>query len=71
MVSGDLRTEDDRSPAPRRCEVIIQGGYRCRNRVVGRANGLHVCALHKKRIERTFAAAQKRWKDAGEPESDL
>lgn len=61
----------DVSPAPRRCEVTLRGGYRCRNRVVGKANGLHVCTIHKKRIERTFAAAEKRWRDAGSPESDL
>ena len=71
MTDSPTKDESDVGPAPRRCEVIIRGGCRCRNRVAGRANGLWVCAPHKKRIERTFAVADQRWKDAGEPESDL
>lgn len=61
-------TKENRS---QRCECILRGGYRCRNRATTRANGLDVCKLHAQRINRTFAAADKRWRDAGEPESDL
>lgn len=54
-----------------RCEAILRGGWRCRNAATCRANGLEVCLLHKRRIDKTFAAADKRWRDTGEPESDL
>ena len=55
-----------------RCESITRRyARRCKNPAIGRANGLDVCGVHKRRIERTFAEAKKRWIEAGEPESDL
>jgi len=54
-----------------RCEALARRGRRCRNPAKGRANGLDVCGVHKRRIEKVFADAEKRWREAGEPESDL
>lgn len=52
-----------------KCEGSDTG--KCKNPAVHRANGLNVCGVHKRSIERTFAQAEQRWLDAGEPESDL
>jgi hypothetical protein len=54
-----------------RCETLSSKGRRCKNPSHGRHNGLDLCFQHKKQSEKTFAAAEQRWKDAGEPESDL
>lgn len=67
-MSAEQRT----SNPPGRCEALtVLYARRCRSKATGRANGMAVCALHKRRIEKTFVDAEKRWKDAGEPESDL
>jgi hypothetical protein len=55
-----------------RCEAQLRRGPgRCHRKATTRANGLDVCAQHAKAINRTFALADQRWRDAGEPESDL
>lgn len=53
------------------CEALDRRGRKCKNNARFRANGMAVCGVHKRRIDRRFAAAEKRWKDAAEPESNL
>jgi hypothetical protein len=53
------------------CEATTQRGHRCANIPAGRHNGISLCARHLKASRKTFADAEQRWKDAGEPESDL
>lgn len=53
------------------CEAVTKNGHRCGNIPKGRANGLSLCARHLASCIKTFADAEKRLKDAGEPEGDL
>jgi hypothetical protein len=53
------------------CQATTKQGNRCGNIPKGRHNGQSLCARHLASSIKTFADAQKRWKDAGEPESDL
>lgn len=53
------------------CQATTLRGDRCGNIPKGRHNGLSLCARHLAKSQKTFADAEKRWKDAGEPEGDL
>ena len=53
------------------CQATTKRGHRCGSIPSGRHNGLSLCARHLRESRKTFADAEKRWKDAGEPESDL
>jgi hypothetical protein len=56
---------------PLRCEALTRRGRRCRNKPVGRFNALDLCQVHYDKCKQEFEKAEQRWKDAGEPESDL
>lgn len=53
------------------CEAVTKRGHRCGNIPSGRHNGLALCTRHMRESRKVFADAEQRWKDAGEPESDL
>lgn len=54
-----------------RCEAQTLRGRRCFSKPSGRHNGLDLCGKHMAKSKAVFDAAEKRWKDAGEPEGDL
>ena len=54
-----------------RCEGLTLRGRRCGNWATMRHNAVDLCPVHHAKSVKVFADAERRWKDAGEPEVDL
>jgi hypothetical protein len=54
-----------------RCEAMTLRGRRCNKRATSRYNASDYCGTHYMRCKKVFMDAEQRWKDAGNPESDL